>query len=54
VVALGQPRRLRDAGVKREQFPDIARGAMGNMWVRSNPRPITAVDDILQILEMAW
>jgi alcohol dehydrogenase class IV len=54
VEALGQPRRLRDAGVKREQFPDIAKGALGNMWVRTNPRPIKTVDDVLEILEMAW
>jgi alcohol dehydrogenase class IV len=54
VRALGQPYRLQDVGVRREHFPAIARGAMQNMMVRSNPRPITAESDIHEILEIAW
>lgn len=54
ISALGQPTRLRDVGVQREHFDAIARGAMQNMMVRSNPRPIEVESDIREILELAW
>jgi alcohol dehydrogenase class IV len=54
VEGLGMPSRLRDVGVKREHFDAIARGGMENMMVRSNPRPITKPQDIIEILELAW
>lgn len=54
VKDLGQPSRLRDVGVRREHFDAIARGAMQNMMVRSNPRPVKSEADVLEILEMAW
>lgn len=54
VADLGQPARLRDVGVEREHFDAIARGAMQNMMVRSNPRPVKSEDDVREILELAW
>ncbi|MCC5857657.1 MAG: iron-containing alcohol dehydrogenase [Ectothiorhodospiraceae bacterium] len=54
INSLGLPTRLRDVGVKQEQFSQIAEGAMENIWVRSNPRPVRQVEDVLQILERAW
>jgi len=51
---LGQPATLRDVGVQRGHFDAIARGAMQNMMVRSNPRPVTREADIHEILELAW
>jgi len=54
VAGLGMPTRLRDAGVDRSQFERIAAGAVENMWVRSNPRPVTGVADIVALLESAW
>jgi maleylacetate reductase len=54
VIALQQPSRLRDVGVNRTQFSAIAKGAMQNMMVRSNPRPILSESDIYEILEIAW
>lgn len=54
ISGLGQPTRLRDVGVRRGHFDAIARGAMQNMMVRSNPRPVTAESDVLEILELAW
>jgi alcohol dehydrogenase class IV len=54
IRALGQPARLQDVGVRREHFPAIASGAMQNMMVRSNPRPVNAEADINEILEIAW
>ena len=54
VAALGLPTRLRDLGVKQEQFAQIARGAQENLWVRTNPRPINGAADLLALLEAAW
>jgi alcohol dehydrogenase class IV len=54
VESLGQPTRLRDVGVRPEHYDAIANGAMQNVFVRSNPRPITDPAQIRQMLEMAW
>jgi alcohol dehydrogenase class IV len=54
IEALGQPRRLRDAGVAREALPKIAELAMENMWVRANPRRIEGPADVMAILEAAY
>ena len=54
VAGLGLPTRLRDAGVRQDQFEAISRGAARNMWVKSNPRPIAGADDVMTLLEAAW
>ena len=54
VSGLGLPTRLRDVGVRREHFDAIAAGAMQNVFVRSNPRPVTDPAHVLEMLEMAW
>lgn len=54
VAALDQPRRLSENGVSREQFADIAAGALTNLMVRTNPRRIDSVEQIVEILERAW
>jgi alcohol dehydrogenase class IV len=54
VETLGQPGRLRDVGVSRDHYEAIAAGAMQNVFVRSNPRPITDPKQIEEILDMAW
>lgn len=54
VAALGLPSRLRDQKVEKSQFAAIAAGAMGNMWVRSNPRPFRDAAGIERLLEAAW
>lgn len=54
VRRLGQPQRLRDAGVKREQLPAVATAAVKNRWVRSNPQPIRSEADVMQLLDAAW
>lgn len=51
---LGQPTRLRDVGVRSEQFDEIASSSVDNLFVRSNPRPISGPDQIVEILEAAW
>jgi len=54
VKALGQPSTLRELGIDRDQFEEIARRALGYQPVRTNPRPIRSEEDVLQILELAW
>jgi maleylacetate reductase len=51
---LGQPHRLRDVGVKREDLPALAEEAAKHPVVLTNPRPITGPKDVLEILDPAW
>lgn len=51
---LGMPTRLRDVGVSRDHFAAIAAAAMQSMMVKTNPRPITGPEQVLEILEQAW
>ncbi len=54
VTQLGLPQRLREVGIKREDFRVIAEHTMHDPPVRANPRPITSADDLVEILELAW
>ncbi len=54
VRQLGLPGRLSEAGVARDQMPKIVEVAMGNMWVKTNPRPVRSPADLEAILELAW
>ena len=54
IDALGLPSRLSVLNVKREQFAQISDGAKDNLWVRTNPRPITSAAQLTELLEMAW
>jgi len=53
VKGLGLPGRLSEVGVKREQFAMIADHAMHDSWLHTNPRKITSVEQVYEILEMA-
>ena len=52
--ALGVPRCLCMAGVPREALPDIAASAIGDWFLRGNPRPVRAASELQQVLEQAW
>lgn len=54
VASLGLPTRLRDIGVEPSEFPALARDAMGDMIVASNPRPVGGEDEVIAILERAY
>jgi len=53
VARLGLPGSLRDVGVGREHFADIAKRALVYVNLRDNPRPITGIDEVIEILELA-
>lgn len=52
--ALEIPRRLRDIGVPRESLSEVASSAMGDWFLRGNPRPVRDASELLQLLEEAW
>lgn len=53
IAGLGMPRRLADVDVGPDQFPMIAQYAMHDLWLRTNPRPISTPDDVMEILRIA-
>ncbi|MGH1361613.1 MAG: iron-containing alcohol dehydrogenase [Burkholderiaceae bacterium] len=50
---LGMPTRLSEQGVGSDAHRKIAEGAMENLWVRTNPRPITHASQIEELLVAA-
>jgi alcohol dehydrogenase class IV len=51
---LAIPRRLRDVRVPRDALPAIAKCAMGDWFLRGNPRPVRDAAELLQVLEETW
>ncbi|MEY4099412.1 MAG: hypothetical protein RL300_583 [Pseudomonadota bacterium] len=51
---LGIPSQLRELGVPREDLPELASLAMGDWFLRGNPRPVQAASELQQIMEAAW
>jgi alcohol dehydrogenase class IV len=51
---LGVPRRLRDVGVPRDALFGIASSAIGDWFLRGNPRPVRSIAELHQVLEDAW
>lgn len=51
---LGVPTTLREVGITRDQFPRIAETVLANGYVRTNPRPIQAASEIVEVLDYAW
>lgn len=51
---LGVPSRLRELGVSREQLPDLAQLAMGDWFLKGNPRPVQSASELEQIMKEAW
>jgi maleylacetate reductase len=54
IASLGLPTRLREVGVRREDFAVIAEKAMHDHAVKTNPRPVEKPADVVEILELAW
>ena len=54
ISSLGQPTRLRDVGITREELPSIAASWDGTGPIATNPRPVRGKDDLLEILELAY
>jgi len=44
---------LRDVGVSEGDFPELARKAMANQWIRTGPRPVDTPEDAMVTLRLA-
>jgi len=51
---LGVPSRLSELGVKRDHLPELAQLAMGDWFLRGNPRPVQSASELEQIMKEAW
>ena len=54
VADLALPSRLRDVGVSRDDFAAIAKDAMEDLVVASNPRPVESIEDVIHVLQAAY
>jgi alcohol dehydrogenase class IV len=54
VEDLGLPHRLRDVGVTPDDFPAIAKDALEDLIVATNPRPVTSAQDVIDLLHAAY
>lgn len=54
VTGLGQPTRLREVGLARDELSRIAASWDGTGPIATNPRPVRGKEDLLEILERAW
>lgn len=52
--ALAVPRQLRDVGVPREALPDIAAHAMGDWFLKGNPRQVREAKELQLLMEETW
>lgn len=52
--AMDVPRRLRDVQVPRASLAETAELAMGDWFLKGNPRPVRVAAELQQILEEAW
>lgn len=54
IVSLGQPSRLRELGIGREELAAIAASWDGTGPIATNPRPVRGKEELREILELAW
>jgi maleylacetate reductase len=54
VAGLDQPVTLRAVGIERGNLEEIARRSLSYQPVQLNPRPVETVEDVKEILEIAW
>ncbi len=54
IAALGLPTRIGQLGIERARLATIAQKGMSIPWVRTNPRAIDSVAQLVEILEAAW
>jgi alcohol dehydrogenase len=51
---LDQPHRLRDVGVEPDDFAAIAKDALEDLIVATNPRPVSSPDEVVGLLQSAY
>ena len=53
ISGLGLPRSLATVGVTEDKFDTVAKAAMLDHYLHTNPRPIHGVGDVMEILRSA-
>jgi alcohol dehydrogenase class IV len=51
---MGLPLRLRELGVPRDGLRQLAIDALDDYSIHTNPKPVTAAEQVLEVLEQAW
>ena len=51
---MGLPLKLRDLGVPRDGLKQLAVDALDDYSIHTNPKSVTAADQVLEVLEQAW
>ena len=51
---MGLPLKLRELGVPLEGLKQLARDALDDYSIHTNPKPVTAAEQVLEVLEQAW
>ncbi|HKY87225.1 MAG TPA: iron-containing alcohol dehydrogenase [Pseudorhodoplanes sp.] len=51
---MGLPLKLRDLGVPRGGLRQLAVDALDDYSIHTNPKPVTAAEQVLEVLEQAW
>jgi alcohol dehydrogenase class IV len=51
---MGLPLKLRDLGVPRDGLKQLAVDALDDYSIHTNPKPVTAAEQVLEVLEQAW
>jgi alcohol dehydrogenase class IV len=51
---MGLPLKLRDLGVPRDGLKQLAIDALDDYSIHTNPKPVTAAEQVLEVLEQAW
>ena len=54
IARLGLPTRIGQLGIERSRLPILADKGMAIPWVRTNPRKIERVEQLVEILEAVW
>ncbi|VUC27026.1 unnamed protein product [Clonostachys rosea] len=52
VAALEMPQSLNDVGISRDKLDLLARNSLDDIWIRTNPVPITGSAQVMNILKM--
>jgi len=53
IAGLGLPRSLAAVGVVADRFETVAKAALLDHYLHTNPRPVAGVEDIMDILRLA-
>jgi alcohol dehydrogenase class IV len=51
---VGLPLRLRELGVPRDGLKQLASDALSDYSIHTNPKPVTAAEQVLEVLDQAW